>query len=50
MIGGRPYTSVEAIARFAEQRGDHATPAVRTPARRERDIRQAEEELERDGI
>ena len=53
LIGGRRFTSVEAIQRFAQQStaaadGD-ATP-VRTCKQRERAIEQAERELERAGI
>src|SRR5262245_54096243 len=50
VIGGRAFTSREALARFAEHLdGTEPTP-VRSPAARERAIRQAEEELKRDGI
>lgn len=50
IIGGRRYTSVEALQRFTEQTGDdqpHVT--VRTPAQRERAIQKAEKELESAG-
>jgi hypothetical protein len=48
VCAGRRFTSIEAIARFAVATTAAAdgTPApVRTPARRERDIAEAEKEL-----
>ncbi len=53
LIGGRRFTSHEALERFcaattAAANGE-PTP-VRTPRQRERSIRQAEEDLARDGI
>jgi hypothetical protein len=50
IIGGRPYTSVEALQRFAQQQGGTDSPAVRSPAQRERAIRKAERELSDSGI
>jgi hypothetical protein len=49
-IGGRIYTSIEAIQRFAD-RCTHPTPAqTRTPQQRQRDIDRAEAELAAVGI
>ena len=50
-VGGKTYTSREAIERFAEQ-GGSACPSstVRSPAARERAIAQAERELREAGI
>ena len=50
VIGGRPYTSREAIQRFAYQQGGSNTPAPRSPRRREREISRAEAELAKAGI
>jgi hypothetical protein len=50
VIGGRRYTSIEAIQRFARQDGATEAPAIRTPAARERAIRKAEKELADAGI
>jgi Protein of unknown function (DUF1580) len=50
IIGGKPYTSREALARFAEQQGGTDTPTVRTPARRAKAIDAAERELQRAGV
>ena len=53
LIGGRRFTSVEAIQRFAEQStaaADGVTAPVRTPRRRERAIAAAERELAEAGI
>lgn len=50
VIGGRPYTSKEALQRFARQLGGNDTPTIRSPARRERAIRKAEAELNAAGI
>ena len=49
IIGGRVYTSIEALARFAQQRGGPEPSTFRTPRQRERAIAQAERELEREG-
>ena len=53
LIGGKRFTSAEAIQRFCDRRtaaanGD-ATPS-RTPRQREREVAAAERELERAGI
>lgn len=50
IIGGTPYTSVEALARFARQEGGADPPSVRSPKRRDRDIARAEKELADAGI
>ncbi len=50
MIGGKPYTSVEALQRFAEQSGGAGVVKIRTPAARRRAILRAEDELEEAGI
>jgi hypothetical protein len=51
VIGGRPYTSREALARFARQQGGaDAVPKVRTPKQRERAIRAAERELSQGSV
>lgn len=50
VIGGTPYTSVEALQRFAAQSGGTDAPAIRTPAARERAIAKAERELSEAGI
>lgn len=50
IVGGRPYTSIEAIARFARHEGGTDELPVRTPAARERAIRKADRELADDGI
>ena len=50
-IGGKIYTSVEAIQRFAQQHGgDSAEPPGRTPAARERAIAKADQELTKAGV
>jgi hypothetical protein len=50
-LGGRIYTSLEAIERFARhQQGSTDAPQIRTPAARERAIRKAEQELADAGI
>ena len=50
-IGGRTYTSREALERFARHDGGNAEAvAIRTPKQRERAIRQAEAELAKAGI
>jgi hypothetical protein len=53
LIGGRRFTSLEAIQRFAEQStsvADGDTPPVRTSAQREAAISKAELELSEAGI
>jgi hypothetical protein len=50
VIGGTPYTSVEALERFARHQGGTDAPTIRTPAARERAIRQAERELADAGV
>lgn len=50
IIGGTPYTSVEALARFARHEGGNDAPTIRTPAARERAIELAERELKSAGI
>lgn len=53
LIGGRRYTSQEALERFSAATTAAANgeaPKVRTPTQRERAIRQAEQELAREGI
>ena len=50
VLGGKVYTSVEALARFAHQQGGDGTSAIRTPAAREREIAKAERELREAGI
>lgn len=47
VMGGKVYTSVEALGRFAQQQGGTDTATTRSPAKRERDIRRAEAELEK---
>jgi len=50
-IGGKVYTSVEALQRFATCRGGNAPQSDhRSPAARERAIRKAEQELADAGI
>ncbi len=48
-IGGRTYTSIEALQRFAAQ-GSTDGPTIRTPAARERAIARAERELSAAGV
>jgi hypothetical protein len=50
VIGGTPYTSLEALERFAQHQGGTEAPTIRTSAARERAIRQAEQELADAGI
>jgi hypothetical protein len=50
IIGGRPYTSVEALARFARYEGGNDTLTIRSPAAREKAVTRAEEELRAAGI
>jgi hypothetical protein len=49
-IGGMVYTSVEALARFAEQHGGNDSPSIRSPAKREKEIARAEAALAAAGI
>lgn len=49
-IGGLVYTSLEALARFALQNGADNAPTIRSPAKREREIRRAEAALAAKGI
>lgn len=49
-IGGKIYTSVEALQRFAVQYGGNDTPKIRTPKQRERDILRAEKYLRDAGV
>lgn len=52
-IGGTRCTSKEALARFFRRLTDGATtasPTIRTPARRERDLQKAMKELEAAGV
>ena len=52
-VGGRRFTSLESIQRFAEQStaaADGDTPPVQTPRQRERDILRSERELDAAGI
>jgi hypothetical protein len=44
-LGGKVYTSVEALQRFAEQSGGVILPSMRSPTARERAINKAEREL-----
>jgi hypothetical protein len=46
VLGGKVYTSREALQRFADQRGGVDVPTIRTPRKREREIRRAEQVLE----
>jgi Protein of unknown function (DUF1580) len=50
VIGGKVYTSVEAIARFAEQQGGIDAPSIRSPAKREKEIARADAVLAAAGI
>jgi hypothetical protein len=50
VIGGRPYTSVEALGRFARHEGGSDAQQIRTPKRRQRDIEAAERELTEAGV
>lgn len=50
-VGGRTYTSREALQRFAAHRGgQHNAPTLRTTGQRERAISRAERELDQAGI
>ena len=50
VLGGKVYTSREALQRFAHQQGGNDAPSIRSPRRRERDIAAAEKELTDAGI
>jgi hypothetical protein len=50
MLGGKVYTSREAIQRFARQLGGTDAAAIRSPRQREKAIRKAEAELAKAGI
>jgi hypothetical protein len=45
ILGGKVYTSAEALQRFAHQQGGADQSQIRTPRQRERAISQAENEL-----
>jgi hypothetical protein len=50
-VGGRIYTSIEALERFlVHAGGEQRSAAIRSPRRRERDIREAERELAAGGL
>lgn len=49
-IGGRSYTSIEALARFCEHQGIGNALTVRSPRQRKRDIERAEHELDAAGV
>jgi len=49
-LGGKVYTSAEALQRFAHHAGGAVTPTLRTSRQRERDIARAEQELNDAGI
>ena len=49
-LGGKVYTSVEALQRFAVHGGTPEQSTTRTPAARQRDIERAERELAEAGI
>ena len=50
-LGGRVFTSVEALERFAEHRGGRPTPPESTPTpQRQRQIADAERRLRESGI
>lgn len=50
VLGGKVYTSREALQRFAQQQGGNDSPIVRTSKQRERAIVRAEKELADAGI
>ena len=53
LVGGRRFTSLESIQRFAQQStaaADGDAPPVRTPQQRERAVEQAEREATEAGI
>ena len=45
VIGGTPYTSLEAVQRFAQGGGDNNAPLLRSPAQRSRAGEKADREL-----
>jgi len=51
-IGGRRYTTREALARFTDalSNGSAGTGGMRSPTRRQRDLRRASAELAKEGI
>ncbi len=50
-LGGRVFTSVEALGRFAEHRGGRPKPPESTPTpQRQREIADAERKLRKAGI
>lgn len=49
-VGGRVYTSLEALARFAASASGDQPAAPRTSSQRERAIARAERELDRAGV
>ena len=49
-VGGKTYTSVEALQGFAVQYGGDNVPRIRTPKQRERDILRAEKYLRDAGV
>jgi hypothetical protein len=50
IVGSRPYTTVEALQRFADQRGGADFQPIRSPKQRDRAIAAAEHELRQAGI
>jgi hypothetical protein len=50
ILGGKVFTSSEALQRFAFQQGGSDQATIRTPAARERAIERAEKELADAGI
>lgn len=46
VIGGTPYTSIEALERFAQQQGESGATRTRTSRQRQRDVALAEQNLE----
>jgi hypothetical protein len=49
VIGGKPFTTRAAVARFAEYQGGSDAPQSRTPAQRQRAAEKASRELEAAG-
>jgi hypothetical protein len=49
-IGGRVYVTIASLEKFAEVHGQHTLPQMRSPARRERAITRAEQDLAEAGI
>ncbi len=50
LIGGRRYTSREALQRFVARLSSQSDPEPPLPARRQRDIAAVEEQLDDEGI